>query len=57
MYDLLLKNGLVIDPSQGINSIMDVALAGDKIASVAEKIDNSQAKRIVNVENSCARPD
>ncbi|MBI2831552.1 MAG: amidohydrolase/deacetylase family metallohydrolase [Chloroflexi bacterium] len=56
MYDLLLKNGRVIDPSQDINGVMDVALTGNKIAALAPKIEASQAKRIVNVPGKIVAP-
>lgn len=33
-YDLILRGGHVIDPANGINGVMDVAVAGGKIAAV-----------------------
>ena len=38
IYDLLVKGGTVIDPSQGLNAIRDVALSEGKIAAVEENI-------------------
>ena len=35
MYDLLIKGGTVIDPSQGIHGVNDVAVENGKIARVA----------------------
>ena len=37
-YDLLIKGGTLIDPAQGINGPMDVAISGDKVVAVAESI-------------------
>src|SRR5580700_8899297 len=37
-YDLLIKGGLVIDPSVGLDAIRDVAILGGKIAAVDPNI-------------------
>src|ERR1700686_4660792 len=37
-YDLIIKGGLVIDPSVGLDAIRDVAIVGGKIAAVAPNI-------------------
>ncbi|GIR91526.1 MAG: hypothetical protein CM15mP91_2960 [Chloroflexota bacterium] len=34
IYDILLKNGTIIDPSNNINSKLDIAISGTKIAKV-----------------------
>jgi dihydroorotase len=47
-FDLLIKNGHVIDPANGIEAAMDVAVTGTKIARVAANIDPVQAKRVVD---------
>ena len=36
-YDLILKNGHVIDPKNNISGIMDVAIAAKKIVRVAKR--------------------
>ncbi|CAN5250017.1 amidohydrolase/deacetylase family metallohydrolase [soil metagenome] len=33
-YDLILKGGRVVDPSQGIDAVLDVAFAGGKVAGL-----------------------
>ena len=38
-YDLVLKNGRVIDPSQGIDRVADVAFANGKVAAVGDGLD------------------
>jgi dihydroorotase len=45
-FDLLIRGGRVIDARNGIDGVMDVAIAGGKIARVAANIDPSQAARI-----------
>jgi dihydroorotase len=55
-YDLLLKGGHVIDPANQVNAIRDVAVAGDKIARVAENIPAAEAKRVVDVSGYYVTP-
>jgi len=50
-YDLLLKGGHVIDPKNGINARRDVAIAGGKIAVVAENIPAARARKVVDVSS------
>lgn len=47
-FDLLVRGGHVIDPRNGINSVMDVAIAAGKIAEVAGRIDPSRANRVAD---------
>jgi len=37
-YDLILKGGHVVDPSQNIDAVMDVAFAGGKVAAVGSNL-------------------
>lgn len=55
-YDLLLKGGRVIDPKNHVNAVLDVAVAGGKIASVAAAIDPAQAKRVVDATGLYVTP-
>lgn len=55
-YDLLLKGGHVIDPKNQINGVMDVAIAGGKIASVAPRIDAAQARKVIDVSGLYVTP-
>jgi len=55
-YDLLLQNGRVIDPKNGIDARMDVAIANGKIARVAATIPASEARRVVNVSGLLVTP-
>ena len=45
-YDLVLQGGHVIDPKNGIDQQMDVAISGGKIAAVASGIDAGKAKKV-----------
>jgi dihydroorotase len=55
-YDLLLKGGHVIDPKNNINSVMDVAVAGGKIARVAPNIAPGDARTVVNAAGLYVTP-
>jgi dihydroorotase len=55
-YDLLLKGGRVIDPKNGIDRVMDVAIADGKIALVAATIDAGQAKKTADVSGLIVAP-
>ncbi len=48
-YDLILKDGHVVDPSQHIDGVMDVAFAGGKVAAVGLnlKADGSTSARSI----------
>ncbi len=56
VYDLLLQGGHVIDAKNSIDRVMDVAIAGGKIARVAEGIPAPAAKRTVNVTGLYVTP-
>ena len=56
MYDLLIKGGTVIDPSQNINGANDVAVQDGKIALVAPDIPESEATRVVEVKGKLVTP-
>ncbi|MCA1584661.1 MAG: hypothetical protein LC791_07790 [Acidobacteria bacterium] len=47
-FDLLLDNGHVIDPRNGINAVMDVGIAAGKIAEVSQNIDAARATRVAD---------
>ncbi|MGH9784483.1 MAG: amidohydrolase family protein [Terriglobia bacterium] len=55
-YDLLLKGGRVIDPSQGIDRIMDVAIGGGRIADLRRNIAASDAGEVVDVRGKLVTP-
>jgi len=47
-FDILIANGHVIDPRNGLDAVMDVAVTGAKIARVDAKIDHALARRVVD---------
>lgn len=55
-YDLLLKGGTLLDPSQGIHDRRDVAFEGGKVAAVAERIDPTGVENVVDVTGKLITP-
>ena len=39
VYDLVLKGGHIVDPSQGLDGVADIAFAGGKVAAVGPKLE------------------
>ncbi|MEA3253765.1 MAG: amidohydrolase/deacetylase family metallohydrolase [Chloroflexota bacterium] len=56
MYDLLIKNGRVIDPAQNIDDRLDVAISGGKIATVARDIPPGEGKQVVDATDKIVTP-
>ena len=56
MYDLIIKGGTVVDPSQNIHGLNDVAVEDGKIARVAPNISSDEAKRVVEVKGKVVIP-
>jgi dihydroorotase len=54
-YDLLLRGGHVIDPANGRDGVMDVAVAGGRVARVAPHV-AGEAKRTVDVSGLYVTP-
>src|SRR4051794_9393169 len=55
-YDLLLKNGHVIDAKNNIDAIRDVGIKDHKIAAVAANIPASQAGKTIDVKGLYVTP-
>lgn len=55
-YDVLLKGGHVIDPKNGVDGPMDVAIAGGKIARVAPDISSAEAGKTVDATGLYVAP-
>ena len=55
-YDLLLKGGHVLDPKNQRNQVLDVAIAGGRIARVALNIPAAEARRAVDVSGLYVTP-
>ena len=56
MYDLLLKGGTVIDPSQDLQGVHDIAVQDGKIASIAPSIPVEEATRVIDVQGKTVTP-
>lgn len=55
-YDIVIKNGHVIDPKNNINSVMDVAIQDGKIAKVAQGISTDGAKQVIDAKGLYVTP-
>jgi len=55
-YDLVIREGTVIDPSQNIHARMDVAISGGKIAEVAKSIPATQAREVISAAGKIVCP-
>jgi dihydroorotase len=56
IYDLLLKNGRIIDPANKRDGRFDVAVIGNKIARVAPNIPAAHARKVVNAADYLVTP-
>ncbi len=56
MYDLLIKGGRVIDPSQNLDGTLDIAITGDKISAVAKGIATPKSKRVIDAGDKIVTP-
>lgn len=55
-YDLLLKGGHVIDPANEIDRVIDIAVSESRIARIADGIEPSQAKKVLDVSGKYVTP-
>ena len=55
-YDLLLKGGTVVDPSQGLHGRKDVALAGGLVAAIEDDIPTTAAGETLDVAGLIVTP-
>jgi dihydroorotase len=55
-YDIVIKGGHVIDPKNGIDTLMDVAVNNGKIALVSKNIDPKQGVQIVDAQGMYVTP-
>ena len=56
MYDLLLKGGITIDPSQNLHRQQDVAVCKGKIEAVENDISADQAREVLDVSGYFVAP-
>lgn len=55
-YNIVIKDGHVIDPKNNIDGVMDVAIHDGKIVQVAKNIDAKQAAQVVNAKGFYVTP-
>lgn len=55
-YDLVIKNGTVIDPAQGLNAKLDVAIAGGKVSAIAPSIPDASGRDVIEAEGLLVTP-
>src|SRR5271156_5823563 len=55
-HDLVLRGGHVIDPADNIDGIMDVAVSGNRIAAVAARIPDQQARKLIDLSGMLVLP-
>jgi len=56
MYDVLLKGGEIIDPSQGIHTVGSLAIRDGKIAHMEEGISEAEATKVFDMEGKIISP-
>lgn len=55
-YDLLIRGGRVIDPSQSLSAETDIAIRQGKVARVAPNIAQSEARRVLDARKMIVTP-
>jgi dihydroorotase len=56
LYDILIKNGVVIDPSQGLHEKRDIAITKGKIESMEKDISSDKAREIIDASEHIVTP-
>ncbi len=55
-YDLLVSGGEVLDPAAGLRGVMDIGIAGGKIAAVAPALPTAEARRTISARGRLVTP-
>lgn len=56
LYDLVIKNGYVVDPGSELEGFFDIAVLDGRIEKIAENIDGNKAEEMVDAEKNCVFP-
>src|SRR5262245_25101502 len=56
VYDLILRGGRVVDPAEGHDGLLDVGVAGGRIAAVGPALPASATTTVVDVSGSIVTP-
>ena len=55
-FDVVIKGGTVVDPTRKLSAVMDVAIRGDRIASVAPNISAGEARAVFEAAGKIVTP-
>ncbi len=55
-YDLLIRGGTVVDPSQGLHDVRDVGLSGGKVTALEDAIPADSAKEVLDADGLIVTP-
>jgi dihydroorotase len=55
-YDIIVKGGFVVDPSQRIESRKDIGISGGRIIRLDDELDLSKAERVVDASGKIVTP-
>ena len=55
-YDLIIKNGTVVDPAQGIHAVKDVAFANGRVSVISDEVPASEAREVLDAEGCFVTP-
>ena len=55
-YDLLIKGGRVVDPSQQLSAVKDIGISGRRVARVAENLSTSDARQVLDARGKIVTP-
>jgi dihydroorotase len=56
MYDVLLRGGTVIDPAQGLNARLDIAVEAGRIGALAPHLEPAPSTRVIDVMGKLVIP-
>lgn len=56
MFDLLVKGGRLVDPKNGVDKVVDIALEDGKVVEIGEEICASRAKEVVDATGKIVMP-
>jgi hypothetical protein len=56
-YDLLIRGGHVIDPSQDLSADVDIAIRQGKVARLASGIAEAEARQVLDARKMIVTPD
>ncbi|MGH2458626.1 MAG: amidohydrolase/deacetylase family metallohydrolase [Chloroflexota bacterium] len=56
MYDLVIKNGTLVDPARGMHTKQDVAFASGAVATVADNVATTDAARVIDAMGRLVTP-